>query len=114
MHNAVQTFLYRIRLHWHCHQRQDRSFFINGRQIPLCARCTGLLVGSLAVPLYLSGVRWSVATVLISAFAFDSVTQLVGLRSSNNWLRFVTGSGFSIAVLGLLVGGARWLWSITS
>lgn len=30
-----------------CHQLPDRSFFLDGRQLPVCARCTGL---------YLSGV----------------------------------------------------------
>lgn len=81
--------------------------------MPLCARCTGLLVGSLALPLYLSGFRWPVALSLIAAFVLDSISQLLGLRSSNNVLRFFTGAGFSVAVLGLLVGGAKWLWSIT-
>jgi len=27
-----------------CHQLPDRSFFIDGRQLPVCARCTGLYV----------------------------------------------------------------------
>lgn len=25
-----------------CHQLPDRSFFLEGRQLPVCARCTGL------------------------------------------------------------------------
>jgi uncharacterized membrane protein len=113
LHGAVQNFLYHIALHWHCHQRQDRSFVVEGRQVPLCARCTGLLVGSFAVPLYLSGVRWPIAIFLIAAFGIDSVSQWLGLRSSNNVLRFLTGAGFSVAVLGILVGVAKWLWSTT-
>ena len=28
-----------------CHQRADRSFYWKGRKFPLCARCTGVLVG---------------------------------------------------------------------
>lgn len=113
LHNTVQNFLYRITLHWHCHQRQDRSFFIRGRQMPLCARCTGLLVGSFAVPLFVLSLRWQVAVALFAAFVVDSVSQFVGLRSSNNVLRLVTGLGFPVAVCVLLVGGAKWLWSIT-
>jgi len=32
-----------------CHQRPDRSFFWDGHQLPVCARCTGLyLSGALA------------------------------------------------------------------
>ena len=30
-----------------CHQRPDRSFFIDGHQLPVCARCTGLYLSGL-------------------------------------------------------------------
>lgn len=30
-----------------CHQLPDRSFFLDGRQFPVCARCTGLYVSGL-------------------------------------------------------------------
>lgn len=29
-----------------CHQKPDRSFFIDGHQLPVCARCTGLYVSA--------------------------------------------------------------------
>ena len=29
-----------------CHQRPDRSFFVDGHQLPVCARCTGLYLSS--------------------------------------------------------------------
>ena len=31
-----------------CHQLPDRSFFLDGRQLPVCARCTGLYVSGAA------------------------------------------------------------------
>lgn len=31
-----------------CHQLPDRSFFLDGRQFPVCARCTGLYLSGLA------------------------------------------------------------------
>ena len=31
-----------------CHQRPDRSFFIDGHQLPVCARCTGIYLSSWA------------------------------------------------------------------
>lgn len=29
-----------------CHQRPDRSFFIDGHQLPVCARCTGIYLSA--------------------------------------------------------------------
>ena len=38
--------------HYICHQRPERSFFVGGQQLPVCARCTGLYIGAaLAGPL---------------------------------------------------------------
>ena len=31
-----------------CHQRPERSFFVGGQQLPVCARCTGLYLSGLA------------------------------------------------------------------
>ena len=31
-----------------CHQRPERSFFIDGAQMPVCARCTGLYLSGAA------------------------------------------------------------------
>ena len=34
-----------------CHQRPERSFFVDGTQLPVCARCLGLYAGAaLAIP----------------------------------------------------------------
>jgi uncharacterized membrane protein len=31
-----------------CHQLPERSFFLDGRQLPVCARCTGLYLSGVA------------------------------------------------------------------
>lgn len=31
-----------------CHQRPERSFFFDGHQLPVCARCTGLYLSAAA------------------------------------------------------------------
>jgi hypothetical protein len=30
-----------------CHQIPERSFFMDGQQLPLCARCTGTFLGAM-------------------------------------------------------------------
>ena len=114
LHDAAQNVLYRVSLHWHCHQRKERSFVIRGRQVPLCARCTGILVGPAVFPLFLVRFSWTVLAVLLVAFFADSLTQFFGLRSSNNTIRFSTGIGFSVALLSLLIGTAKWLLNTTA
>lgn len=84
---------------WFCHQRPDRSFFIRGRQFPLCARCTGFyaaaIAGFLVYPFFplriaLFGLM-GILIVFTIPMALDGTTQLFGWRESNNALRFITG-----------------------
>ena len=42
-----------------CHCRSDRSFYWKGTQFPICARCTGELVGILLCPVTFPLVSWS-------------------------------------------------------
>ena len=42
-----------------CHCRSDRSFYWKGTQFPICARCTGELVGMILCPLTFPLVSWS-------------------------------------------------------
>lgn len=77
-----------------CHQRPDRSFFVVGYQFPICARCTGVLVGQLfAVALLLLGFRLSCLSIflLLLVMGADWGIQFVGLIESNNGRRFITG-----------------------
>lgn len=94
----------------HCHQLPDRSFTYQNRQVPLCARCLGLLVGVILVPLYVRNLY--IAPVLIAAMMLDGVTQALHLRLSNNWLRFLTGVGFAIGCGGFLERGLLCLWNM--
>jgi uncharacterized membrane protein len=45
-----------------CHQRPERSFFIDGHQLPVCARCTGLYVS--AVVGCIAWLAWKAARVV--------------------------------------------------
>lgn len=86
-----------------CHCRADRSFFWHGRQFPVCARCTGELVGILCGLLscfwYMPPV-WA-AVVLMVPMVADGVIQLTTAYESTNPRRLVTGIlfGYSLAAL---------------
>lgn len=88
-----------------CHCRPDRSLFWKGRQFPVCARCTGQLVGALAVPLTL----WAghppvpVLFALTLPLVLDGVIQLKTSYESNNLRRLWTGFLFGYSVLTLFV-----------
>ena len=81
-----------------CHQMNDRSFFFKGYQFPVCARCTGLLVGQTAgLLLSLLFIKYDIrllfclavfSTLLLGA---DGVGQLKKLWLSTNPRRFITG-----------------------
>lgn len=113
LHDLFQHRLYYVGIFMRCHQRGDRSFFIRGRQIPVCARCFGILLGPLILLLCEQWLSRPIAAACIVAFFFDVGSQLLRLRESNNWLRLITGILFSASVLFLLVKGAPlWHWNI--
>ncbi len=102
-----------------CHRIPSHSFTIGGRQLPLCARCTGTYLGTLAGLLVLlargrgRASRFparrflAVFAAIMAVWAVDglnSYLQLLGLPhlyAPNNLLRLVTGTleGLGIATL---------------
>lgn len=76
-----------------CHQMPERSFFIKGYQFPLCARCTGILLGELlALPLWaICQPSIVIAVLLIFPMAYDGLLQYLLSVMSNNKRRLVTG-----------------------
>ncbi len=78
-----------------CHQHANRSFFINGNQMPFCSRCTGIFLG-LAFGLLIGGmfkVRMGAALYLLGLvpLGLDGVIQLLTAYESTNFNRIVTG-----------------------
>ncbi len=85
-----------------CHQRPERSFFLDGHQFPVCARCTGLylsaamgIIGWLALKI---ARRWSSLPfdprlakrlVIISALptAVSFMTGVLGIWDGSNLTR---------------------------
>jgi len=100
-----------------CHRITGRSFTINGRQLPLCARCTGMYLGVTLVFLLLglSGrLRRSdlpPLPILLALLGFVALMGVDGINSYShffpnaphlyqprNWLRLLTGMGTGLAM----------------
>jgi uncharacterized membrane protein len=83
-----------------CHRRADRSLFFNGKQFPLCARCTAIYTAYLTLPFFAfihKNIYFLLLGILFQLPMFlDGFTQLLKWRESTNTLRMITGfmSGF--------------------
>ena len=81
-----------------CHQKVERSFFINSNQMPFCSRCTALWLG-LAIGLgfmvfYQVKLDERFLYIIVLGFlpiAVDGVGQLFGFWESANSIRVITG-----------------------
>lgn len=77
-----------------CHRIPERSFFIKGKQFPICARCTGILIGYFLGIVYLllvSKYNLLLELSLMVPIAIDGTGQYLGYWTSNNRRRFLTG-----------------------
>ena len=105
-------------MHWLgfglCHQIPARSFFGGGVQLPVCSRDTGIYVGfcvSLMLiallhrperPREFPSVWGRIAfSLMIGSMAVDGITENIGLRSTTNELRLITGllCGYALGML---------------
>lgn len=103
-----------------CHRIDLRSFHLGERQLPLCARCTGMYLGALLGLAYQSftvprrsgspprGVI-AVLAALVLAFAIDGTNSLLSLLPGapllyppHNTLRLLTGTGMGLAIAAAL------------
>ena len=99
-----------------CHRIDVRSFHLGVRQIPLCARCTGMYLGALLGLAYqhLTGRHrtgmpsWKVIFImaaLVLAFIVDGANSYLSLFPGapslyppQNWSRLATGTGMGLAL----------------
>lgn len=86
-----------------CHQMPERSLFIRGKQFPICARCTGVLIGKTIAYSLFFVCRLPLRLCMIGcAMMFcDWFVQYIGLCASTNFRRLVTGiiGGGSLATI---------------
>tara|TARA_B110000971_G_scaffold219980_1_gene262380 strand:+ start:111 stop:464 length:354 start_codon:yes stop_codon:yes gene_type:complete len=96
-----------------CHQLPHRSFFWNGMQFPICARCTGIHIGYLTMPIFLFNLcnpSIELSILMILPTYLDGLRQHFTKKESTNMIRVITGviSGTGtmalIAMFGQFVG----------
>src|SRR5439155_1244903 len=97
-----------------CHQIATHSYFIDNHQLPLCARCSGIYLGSLSALLMLGVLRrrssrlparqmLAVVGVFFGAMVLDGINSTMqnfgsGIWESTNIVRLFTGALSGIAV----------------
>ena len=88
-----------------CHQMAERSFFINNCQFPVCARCTGVLIGYIFSPILLlvGNYRVDIALVLCFIMFIDWYIQYLKVRQSNNIRRLLTGIAGGIGIMNIFI-----------
>ena len=94
-----------------CHQMPERSFFYKGYQFPVCARCTGLIIGYLLGVLiyFLKVLNWKIAIILCIPLVLDGGSQYLNWRISNQVLRLITGILCGIGNMFLEIWGMKLL-----
>ncbi|MCQ2559196.1 MAG: DUF2085 domain-containing protein [Clostridia bacterium] len=86
-----------------CHQRADRSFSLQGWQFPVCARCTGVLLGQFIAlfSFWFYRPSWLLLGLFCALMLVDWLVQRLGWRESTNWRRLLTGIVGGYGLLGL-------------
>lgn len=83
-----------------CHARPERSFFFRGKQFPICARCTGELIGILAgIPtaIIFGFPKLPYVFLMMVPLLVDGFLQLLTSYESGNLRRLFTGILFGLA-----------------
>ncbi len=98
--DRVWTTLMNIGCRCGCHQLPERSFFIKGWQFPVCARCTGVLIGYIisAVLCLFMRPNFFISLVCCLVMLIDWSLQYYKIKVSTNPRRFITGiiGGFGV------------------
>jgi uncharacterized membrane protein len=114
---------------FNCHQMYDRSFTLNGNQMPMCSRDIGIFIGmnigffialfitptasivSTAVQFFPKKIRAVnrkktllilTATAMITPAVIDGFLQLLTPYESSNFIRFDTGMPLGIVIAGFI------------
>ncbi len=92
--------------YWGCHQMPERSFFYKDYQFPVCARCTGIIVGGIACILSIYYIRFLniiISFMFLIPMVADGLTQAYTKYRSNNFRRLMTGLLFGYGLISLVL-----------
>lgn len=87
-----------------CHRKQERSFKFGNYTFPLCARCTGILIGifvGLVIHTLNITFNFQQSFILIFPMFIDGTLQLFSKWESYNLIRFITGLLFSTVIISI-------------
>jgi len=103
-----------------CHRIDTHSFHIGTREMPLCARCSGMYLGAILCLVFqaFQGRRGALPSkaslalfgLFVLAFGIDGVNSYLhffpnapSLYLPQNWLRLVTGTGMGLTITAFLL-----------
>jgi len=90
-----------------CHKIPERSFFLRGKQFPICSRCTGIFIGYIvgfcliiiSYFLHLDILKPLYSIILLLPMFADGSIQFFTTYKSNNIKRFITGILAGIGIM---------------
>ena len=91
-----------LRLFFGCHARPDRSFYFRGKQFPICARCTGELVGMIVcIPtlIFWGCPSFGIVLLLMVPLIIDGSVQKLTSYESGNIRRLISRILFGMALI---------------
>lgn len=100
--------------YWGCHQMPERSFFIGKWQMPICARCTGIIIGyliSIIMCFFNVYIPIVPSILLIFPMGFDGLLQYFTKYNSNNIKRALTGIMSGIGFIQIILNTITYLIS---
>ena len=109
MNNADKIWIKSMELfnkYWGCHQLPERSFFFKDYQFPICARCTGIIIGEilgLFLFFIIHNINFLILIVLLLPMIIDGAIQYLKIYSSNNIRRVLTGLLFGFSFIYLVL-----------
>lgn len=89
--------------YWGCHQLPERSFSIFNYQLPICARCTGIIIGGFISLILIPFIDLPYyALIMIIPMILDGFIQLKTSYESNNFKRFITGFLYGFEIIAFI------------